>query len=118
MAVYREGYSIVNQIQKSSKQIFSDACDFGAPVKKGDLLWNASKQLVEWYKDEEAKREVYRYSTGRSVSAQVVLIDEWSVSDEIKTIKEATDKFRVEFISCTSGACKGFDGYINIQKIN
>ena len=118
MAVYREGYSIVNQIQKASKQIFSDSCDFGAPVKKDDSLWNASKQLVNWYQDDESKRKVNRYSTGRSVSTEIVLIDEWSVSDEIKTVEEATDKYRIDFISCTTGACKGYEGYITVQKIN
>ena len=45
MAVYREGYKAIELIAKHSVQIFRDACDKGAPTKKGDNLWNAAKQL-------------------------------------------------------------------------
>ena len=34
MSVYKEGYKAIEMIERSSKQIYSDACDFGAPTKK------------------------------------------------------------------------------------
>jgi hypothetical protein len=116
MSVYREGYHAAQLIKDKSVQIFNDACDFGAPTKKGDAIWNAAKQLIEWYGVENSRRED-RYSTGRSVTAKVELMDEWAVSDERKTETEAIDRFVVSFTSCDKGRCKGFDGYINIEKL-
>jgi hypothetical protein len=116
MAVYREGYIALELIQNNSFQIFPDACDFGAPTRKGDSIWNAAKQLVDWY-GEEGTRTENRYSTGRSVEAHVELMDEWAVSDGRKSEREATDRFIVSFVSCQEGRCKGKDGYIYIAKI-
>lgn len=45
MAVYREGYKAIEMIEKSSKRIYNDACDYGAPTKSGDVIWNYAKQL-------------------------------------------------------------------------
>lgn len=115
MAVYREGFDAKFIIEAGSVQIFNDACDRGAPTKKGDKVWNAAKQLVEWY-GEENTIERSRYSTGRSCKAEVILIDEWAVSDKRKTVSEATEKYVVEFVSCTTGKCKGYDGYVNIYR--
>ena len=116
MSVYKEGYYIADQITKASVQIFPDACDFGAPVRQGDALWNMVKQLTEWY-GIKGTRKVERYATGRSCEYKVQLMDEWAVSDERKTVKEATQTFHVSFVSCTTGRCKGFDGYVYIQEI-
>lgn len=115
MAVYREGFYAKEQIEANSIQIFNDACDFGAPTKQYDILWNYAKQLVEWYGEKDSI-ERHRYSTGRSCKAIVTLIDEWAVSDGRKTERQATEKYVVEFVSCTTGECKGYDGYINIYK--
>lgn len=115
MAVYREGFQALKLINDKSVQIFDDAADFGAPTKKGDELWVAVKQLCSWYGINNT-RKVLRYNTGRSVSQEVQLIDEWAVSDEVKTVQEATTTYVVNFVSCTTGACKGKDGYINIYK--
>lgn len=49
MAIYREGYHAIELIEENSVQIFPDACDFGAPVRKGDEIWNRSKQLIDWW---------------------------------------------------------------------
>jgi len=116
MAIYREGYHAVDKIIKNSKNIFSDACDNGAPTRKGDEIWNLAKQLVEWYGDKESRKES-RYSTGSSVTNVITLIDEWAVSDERKTLKQATEKFIVSYVTCKTGACRGYHGYISIEKI-
>lgn len=116
MAVYREGYHAIELIQNNSFQIFPDACDFGVPVKKGDEIWNWSKQLIEQYGVEGTRKE-NRYGTGYSVEAQVELMDEWAVSDRRKTEKQATDRFIVQFVSCSEGRCKGSIGYITAVKI-
>lgn len=115
MAIYREGYKAVEEIEKKSVRIYRDASDFGAPTRKGDNIWNYAKQLVDWYGIEGTRSE-NRYSTGRSVRCDVKLVDEWAVSDERKTLEEATEIYSVEFISCNSGQCKDKDGYIMIYK--
>lgn len=96
MAVYRKGFHALNLIQKESTRIFSDACDFGTPTKKGDKIWNSAKQLVDWYGDKETKK-VNKYSTGVTVECEVTLIDEWAVSDERKNLNEATERYKVVF---------------------
>ena len=115
MAVYREGFHALELIKRRSVQVFRDAADFGAPTKRNDEIWMAAKQLCDWYGIKES-RKVSRYLTGRSVTKEVQLIDEWAVSDGIKTIQEATTNYIVNFVTCTTGACKGKDGYINIVK--
>ena len=115
MAVYREGYHIIREIQKASIQIFPDACDFGAPVKQKDSIWNSMRQLIEWY-GVNGTREENRYDTGRSVSQKILLTDEWAVSDGRKNEEEAIETYYVEFTSCIEGKCKGFDGYIYVRK--
>lgn len=117
MSVYKEGYYIIGEIQKKSLQIYSDACDYGAPVKQGDPLWNLMKQLTEWY-GVKGSRQESRYKTGRSVQQKIELMDEWAVSDGYKSEKEATEIYRLSFVSCTEGKCKGFDGYLSIEKIS
>ena len=116
MAVYREGYHIIKLIEAKSETIYSDACDYGVPTKKGDDTWNLAKQAFDIYGEKETRKE-NRYDTGRSVEAIISLMDEWAISDEHKTKQEATDKFLIHFVSCTTGACKGYDGYIYIQKL-
>lgn len=116
MSVYKEGYSAVELIKSHSRRIFNDACDWGAPTKSGDKIWNAANQLCKEY-GVKGSRVVNKYLSGRSVKRQVILIDEWAVSDEIKTIKQATEKYEVTFVSCTKGACNGYDGYITIVKL-
>ena len=43
-------------------------------------------------------------------------MDEWAVSDQRKTVEEATDRYMIEYVTCTGGKCKGKDGYIYIEK--
>ena len=114
MSVFKEGYSIVNQITKSSKQIFPDACDFGTLIKKGDSIWNDLKQLIDWY-GVEGTRVENRYSTGSSVSHKIKLMDEWAVSDGYKTVEQATEYYIVEYVTIKNKP--GYDGYVNIYKV-
>lgn len=117
MAVYREGYHALNEIQSQSIQIYDDACDFGVPVRKGDSNWNLSKMLFHMYGDRETRRQ-NNYSTGKNVYSNFTLIDEWAVSDERKTIKQATETYTMTYTTCNTGKCKGYDGFISIHKIS
>ena len=117
MAVYREGYHAVQKLQSQSIRIYDDACDYGVPVRKNDRNWKLATMLFEMYGDKETRQQ-HNYSTGKSVYSFVELIDEWAVSDERKTVKEATDVFRMTYTTCKTGKCKGYDGYICIEKIN
>lgn len=112
MAVYREGYYAIKEIQKASKQIYPDACDYGVLVKKGDSIWNLAKQLGDWYGDKNT-RVVNKYSTGTSSDITVTLIDEWAVSDEVKTISQATENYHLSYVTCND---KGYDGIISVTK--
>ena len=114
MSVYKEGYYAVKEIQSQSIQIYSDACDYGVPCKKGDSIWNLTKQLTEWYGDKTTK---VVNSNHTNADIMVTLIDEWSVSDERKTLKEATDNYHVSFTTCKDGKCKGFDGFVSVTKL-
>jgi len=108
MSVYKEFFYILGEIEDASVQIFGDAADFGAPTKRGDFLWGAAKQLIEWYGVEGTRKEE-RYSTGYSVS-QIV-----SGLDEFETGKE--EQYRIDFVSCNSGKCKGYDGMLTVTPL-
>lgn len=116
MAVYREGYSIVEKIQRAPKQIWGDSADYGVLVKKGDENFNAMKQFVEWY-GVEGTRVQSNYSTGTSVAQHVQLMDEWAVSDQRKTVAEATDMYNAEYVTISDPKLLK-QGYIGIVSIN
>ena len=118
MAVYREGFYALIEIQKASKRLYSDSCDFGAPCKKGDRIWNLAKQLSNSYGKKET-RKVNSYSTGQYVTIEVTLIDEWAVTDERKTLKEATEKYSLSFVTLPkSREYQNYDGFVSISKID
>ena len=104
MSVYKEGYHAIELIKKKSVQIYADACDFGAPIKIGDELWNWVKQLADWYKV-EGTREAGSWG----VSITVELMDEWNTGAE--------ERFRVTYCRTKIGECKGFDGFVNVVRI-
>lgn len=118
MAVYREGFTIVENLLNNSRQIFSDAADYGVLVKKGDEFWNQAKQLVEWYGVEGTRKEE-RYSTGVTVKHDIELMDEWAVSDGRKTEEQATIQYTVSFVSLSTRhrETKGYNGYITIDQL-
>ena len=118
MAVYREGFYIVRKLEKEVRQIWPDAADYGVLVKVGDENWNAVKQLVERY-GVKGTKELNVYSGGsfqcKTVTQNVMLMDEWAVSDEKKSVKEATEIYRVSYNTVKN--MKGYDGLITIDRI-
>ncbi len=80
MSVYKEGYMIVNEIQKRSKQIWNDSADYGALTQVGDQLWLMVKQLIAWYGLPETKK-VVKYGKHKEMvdmEITVELMDEWN----------------------------------------
>ena len=114
MSVYKEAFSALSVIAGNSVRIFSDACDFGAPTRKGDEVWVAAGVLAEYSKE---KTNVSKYATGQSASKIVTVVDEWAVLDERKTIEKATETYLLAYTECHYGKCKGMDGYISVTKI-
>jgi len=109
MSVYKEGFHCKALLEKRAVKIFEDAADFGTPVKQGDNLWNAAHQLVTWYGDPETRVE-NRYPSGCSVHQSVFLQSENSERPE-------AFYYLISYVSCTSGKCKGYDGYVYILPI-
>ncbi len=108
MSVYKEGFHAIKLIQQNSKRIFNDAADYGALVKKGDELWNWTKQLVDSY-GVKASKTVNRYETGASCSCIVKLMNEHTDGKE--------RLFRVEFIKSSARELKGYAGFVNIEEL-
>ena len=114
MSVYKEGYSIVNEIIANSSRIFPDAADYGMLISNSSQMWKNLKQLIEWY-GVKGTRSENRYSTGSSVSHRIELVDEWAVSDGRKTEFQATEYYVVEYI--TTKHKPGYDGFVYIYEI-
>ena len=110
MSVYKEGYYCLEQLIANSKRLYPDACDFGCPVNKDDIHFNFAKQLVNDYGKMDT-REVWE----GGVSINVVLMDEWAISDGRLTIEEGTETYKITF-------CKvelpGYNGFVCIDKIS
>lgn len=120
MAVYREGYHAVEEIEKNYTRIWDDACDEGALVKKDDDLWNWTKQLVEWY-GVKGTRKVNDYANSIQVEHEVKLMDEWAYSDGRKSESEAIERFKVSYYMEKRGIRKGskkYDGFVRVERIN
>lgn len=120
MAVYREGYMILEQYEKQKVQIWNDACDEGVLINKGDKNYGAMMQLIEWYGDKVTRKVL---GTGNQVQIEITLMDEWAVSDERKTIKEATEVYTVLYYQLRKGDLgsliqKGYEGFYSITKNN
>jgi len=120
MSVYKEGFHLAESLARQQVRIYPDAADFGIPVKKNDANWNAMKQLIDWYGKKETRKE-HDYSTGKDLSIEFVLIDEWAVADQRKTLEEATERFLFTYIAVNKGVKhngKVYDGYCFIEKMN
>ena len=109
MSVYKEGFKFIETIEKNSINIYPDACDNGMPVNKDDQTWNNCKSIIETYKINGTRKE-YGTAPNLTVSNTIMLVDEWNPPH-----KEY--KFKIEYIQCTTGACKGFDGFISVYMI-
>ena len=121
MAIYSEGFSAIKDIENNSVRIYNDACDFGAPCKKGDKIWNAAKQLVDWYKVENSRKQYNIGNKPYGVENVVELMDEWAVSDRRKTVEEATEYYKVSYHKMSKGsdgAYRNYDGFISVEKIS
>ena len=116
MSVYKEFFAGVQTIQNNSNRICNDACDYGAITKKGDEVWNTMKMLADMYGVKNT-RKIDKYTTGSTVEIELIGIDEWAVSDERKTLKEATIKLKMIFVAYTTSKFKGFDGYVYLEQI-
>lgn len=97
MAVYREGYDIVQQYEKQKQQIWNDACDEGIICEVGDRNWDNVVQLVEWYGKPQKEK-----CTDRESVAEVKLLNEWAYSDDradgrLKPESEYEDRFEVHY---------------------
>lgn len=119
MAVYREGYMILEQYEKQKVQIWNDACDEGVLINVNDKTAGAVKQLIEWYGEPSTRKQ----TAPNQVQIEVTLMDEWAVSDERKTVKEATEVYTVNYYGFkkadqNSLIRKGFDGFYSITKNN
>lgn len=86
MAVFREAFNAMELIQKNSSQVFSDAADYGAPYVKGDKIWDACQQLASYHDPGTEKSE--KWKGGKTL--EIIVIDEWAVSDGRKTVEQAT----------------------------
>lgn len=112
MSVYKEFFHAVQYIKTQSQQIWNDACDYGAPTKKGDKIWTAMKMLADYAVD--GTRKVERYETGTTVEVEVYGIDEWAVSDVRLSQKDAEVKFKMCYTTTQRGS---FDGYVYLEQI-
>ncbi len=104
MSVYKEGFYAIDEIKEKSKQIYPDACDFGAPVNEGDPLWNAVKQAVQWYAVKGTREE---YDNGNQVNVTISLQDEWNAPYK-------THYFRISYFKTKK---TGFDGFFEVSEI-
>ena len=116
-STYKEGYKAVEELEKASTRIFQDSADYGVPSKKDDQYWKKVQGLIKYYGIDGTKK-IDTYGVGKTLQYDIELVDEWAVSDERKSIEEATDKYRIKFITCITGACKDKTGYFTINKLD
>ena len=126
MSVYKEGYSIIEDIQNGHREVYGDACDYGVPVKKGDKMWTNIQMLKEMYGPNEEfpedGLEMHKDIFGGCFD--ILLMDEWAVSDGRKTEEEATEKYRVHYFKINNKkhpsirpAFKNADGFVHVDRI-
>ena len=90
MSVYKELWRTAEQIEKQSKRIYPDACDYGIPIfSNTDELIMMVKQCVDMY---DGKVTTESYGTG---STQTIIIEGY---DEWVTKKPVTFTFTYTFI--------------------
>lgn len=124
MSVYKEGYHAVELIQKRSTQIFSDACDYGAPTKEGDELWKWVKQAVEWYGIKSTRGAHLISDREKQIEIIISLMDEWRYSDDAEYGKRLnednyTEYFKITYFKTrmTRSLHPGNDGFFTVEKI-
>lgn len=114
MSVYKEFFYAVQIIETHSRQVWNDACDYGAPTKKDDKIWRAMQMLADYAVN--GTRKVQEYATGKTVEIEVMGIDEWTVGDDRASQADAV--VRLKMIYVTTNKAKQFDGYVYLEQIN
>ena len=117
MSVYKEGFHIVSELQKSSVQIWPDSCDSGSLLNKNDSTWNKLKQLVEWYGLKSTRKQTQILESGktkslRSVGQEVHLMDEWRTGN--------TAVYQVTFHELPSTYVRGgnnYHGFVSVDQL-
>jgi hypothetical protein len=103
MSVYKELLYAIRDVQTSSRRIYPDAADFGAPVKdKHDRLFSLLRQMKEQY---DGKVEEHKYATGATQKLTVRGCDEWGDRGE----------FDVTFTYVTTRGRKDMIGYVYVD---
>jgi len=106
MSVYKEALIGIRKIREASRQIYPDACDYGAPVKVGDSLWHTAKQLAEFYGIEDSRRD-----NVIQVSIMIEILDEWNYE-----AGGAVTRILYKLTFVKTPRDKGMDGYLEIEK--
>ena len=120
MAVYREAFKALEVYDKCKHQIWNDACDEGVVVEENDSNYMWLKQLATSYADKGTRKVM----ANNQVKVNVTVIDEWAVSDERLSIKDATMKFEVSYYKFTNADKKSQSlmrkghGFFSIMKLN
>ena len=124
MSVYKEGYHAVELIQKQSKQIYSDACDYGAPTKQDDEIWKWVKQASEWHGIKSTYKRVGYSTASKEASIVISLMNEWKYSDDAEYGKrlnedDYTEYFKITYIKTNMKRSlhPGNDGFFTVEKI-
>lgn len=92
MSVYKEAMYCVATIVKQQKQIYNDAADYGVPIKTlKDPIFNSVNQLIDQYGDKNDYRHVDHYLTGKTVTRELTMIDEFGDGRQ----------FKIRLIYCT-----------------
>jgi hypothetical protein len=108
MSVYKEAVHAIGLIRKNSKRIYPDACDYGTPVKKGDDIWNWTKQLIDCYGVKDS-RKVAKYSTGTTASSVVRYMPDEHNSPVYKQVRVSYTTTRKD---------RHQDGYVTIEELS
>ena len=109
MAVYREGFKIVESLGVLQGAIYPDAADIGVKVKKDCNVWNMAKQLSDMY-GEKNSRVHNVYATGESVEIDIVLLDEWNPP-------HPEFRYKLSFVSMPVNHRNQYIGYVSIEPL-
>ena len=107
MAVYREGFSILSELTRNPGSMAKENV-YVYWVKRGDKTWNKISQLVKSYGLDETRKVYYVKHQGKAVECIISLVDEWAVSDERKTLKEATTYHKVTYFTRKFNSYTGY----------
>jgi|19_taG_2_1085344.scaffolds.fasta_scaffold218576_1 hypothetical protein len=109
MSVYKEIVIGLEKIQRESKQIYNDACDYGVPVmdEANDPLMNQIQGLIDQY-----GFEVEKNAELKQVTIKAEWLDEWNGGGE-----ESCDIIytRIDRPNHPSLNVRGIKGFISLN---